>query len=342
MEQKDKTATILVTGASGFIGSFIVEKALDLGMEVWAAVRNTSSRRYLTDSRINFIQLDFSDYDALLNSFRGMKFDYIVHAAGTTKCLHVSDFFDTNTKGTTNLARAVVDSGMSLRKFLFISSLSVCGAIHEKMPDKHITGSDTPRPHTKYAQSKLEAEKALADIAGKNPGRLPYVILQPTGVYGPRERDYFMMAQSIKRHVDFAAGFKRQDITFIYVKDLVQAVFLALWNGVNGEKYMLSDGDVYQSSAFSDLIRKELGNPWVVRITSPIWLLWLITSVSEILSHVTGKVSALNHDKFHILKQRNWRSDITKARNELGYTPEYSLERGVRETISWYKANNWL
>ena len=75
MEQKDKTATILVTGASGFIGSFIVEKALDLGVEVWAAVRNTSSRRYLTDSRINFIQLDFSDYDALLNSFRGMKFD---------------------------------------------------------------------------------------------------------------------------------------------------------------------------------------------------------------------------------------------------------------------------
>lgn len=342
MEQKDKTATILVTGASGFIGSFIVEKALDLGMEVWAAVRNTSSRRYLTDSRINFIQLDFSDYDALLNSFRGMKFDYIVHAAGTTKCLHVSDFFDTNTKGTTNLARAVVDSGMPLRKFLFISSLSVYGAIHEKMPYKNITGSDTPRPNTKYAQSKLEAEKALADIAGKNPGRLPYVILQPTGVYGPRERDYFMMAQSIKRHVDFAAGFKRQDITFIYVKDLVQAVFLALWNGVNGEKYMLSDGDVYQSSAFSDLIRKELGNPWVVRITSPIWLLWLITFVSEILSHVTGKVSALNHDKFHILKQRNWRSDITKARNELGYTPEYSLERGVRETISWYKANNWL
>lgn len=62
----------------------------------------------------------------------------------------------------------------------------------------------------------------------------PYVIFRPTGVYGPRERDYFLMAESIARHLDFAAGFRRQDITFVYVKDLVQAVYLAIENKLYG------------------------------------------------------------------------------------------------------------
>ena len=101
----------------------------------------------------------------------------------------------------------------------------------------------------------------------------PYVILRPTGVYGPRERDYFLMAKSIKQHSDFAVGFKQQDITFVYVLDVVQAVFLACEKGQTGRKYFLSDGEVYQSATFSNLIRKELGNPWWIRITAPIWVL---------------------------------------------------------------------
>lgn len=79
---------ILITGASGFIGSFVVEEALNRGMETWAAVRPTSSRKYLTDSRIHFIELDFSSQEKLEESLQPYTFDYIVHAAGVTKCLH--------------------------------------------------------------------------------------------------------------------------------------------------------------------------------------------------------------------------------------------------------------
>jgi NAD dependent epimerase/reductase-related protein len=174
------------------------------------------------------------------------------------------------------------------------------------------------------------------------PSSFPYIILRPTGVYGPREKDYFLMAKSIKGHSDFAVGYKQQDITFVYVKDVVQATFLALDHGKIGSAYFLSDGKVYQSTTFSDLIHEELGRPWWIRITAPIWVLRVVTFFGDLIGHATGKISALNNDKYQILKQRNWRCNIRPAIEELGYKPEYDLKRGVKETIEWYKKEGWL
>ena len=350
---------LLVTGASGFIGSHIVEEALDRGFDVWAAVRKTSSREFLTDERIHFIELNLSSQAQLEEQFRQHPFDYVVHAAGATKCLHASDFHRINTEGTQNLVRALMAVGMPLKKFVFISSLSIMGAIREQQPYQEIRDTDTPQPNTAYGRSKLEAEqwldslspklgddrgmnKASSDPQPPNLGGLDYVILRPTGVYGPREKDYFLQVKSIKSHVDFAVGFQRQDITFIYVTDVVQAVFLAMEKGQTGRKYLLSDGEVYQSAAFSNFIHEELGRPWWIRITAPIWVLRIVTAIGDKIGHLTGKISALNNDKYHILKQRNWRCDIEPARRELGYHPEYTLEKGVPLTIQWYKDNGWL
>jgi len=337
---------ILVTGASGFIGSFIVEEALSRGMDVWAAVRRSSSRQFLQDGRINFIELDFSSAQRLSEQLRGHKFDYVVHAAGVTKCLDKEDFRRVNTEGTKHLVTALLQTQMPLRRFVYISSLSVYGAIREKQPYEEIRESDTPRPNTEYGRSKLEAEQWLDQLneQRRQQGKelLPLVVLRPTGVYGPRERDYFLMAKSIKQHSDFAVGYQRQDITFVYVADVVQAVFLACEKGQTGRKYFLSDGQVYQSSTFSNLIRRELGQPWWIRITAPIWVLRIITWVGDKMGHLTGHVTALNNDKYHILRQRNWRCDIGPARRELGYEPRFTLEQGVPLTIKWYKENGWL
>lgn len=335
---------ILVTGASGFIGSFIVEEALRRGMETWAAVRGTSSRQFLTDERIHFLELNLNDQHQLEEQLRDKQFDYVVHAAGVTKCLDSKDFYRINTSGTKNLVRALMAVKMPLKKFVYLSSLSVFGAIREQEPYQDILETDKPNPNTDYGSSKLQAERWLTEGLEVRSGdtEFPYVILRPTGVYGPRERDYFLMAKSIKQHSDFAVGFKRQDITFVYVLDVVQAVFLACEKGPVGRAYFLSDGQVYQSSTFSDLIRRELGNPWWIRITAPIWVLRIVTWLGDKIAHKTGKISALNNDKYHILRQRNWRCDITPAINELGYKPEYLLERGVPLTIQWYKDNGWL
>ena len=335
---------ILITGASGFIGSFIVEEALRRGFETWAAVRGSSSRQFLKDERIRFVELDLDDQQQIERQLRGNDFDYVVHAAGVTKCIDKQDFYRINTEGTKNLVRAVIALKMPLKKFVYLSSLSVFGAIHEQQPYQDIREDDTPHPNTEYGRSKLEAERWLREsLELRTDGRVfPYVILRPTGVYGPRERDYFLMVKNVKMHSDFAVGYQRQDITFVYVQDVVQAVFLACEKGQTGRAYFLSDGEVYQSSTFSELIRKELGNPWWIRVTAPVWLLRVITFAGDIVGRLTGKVSALNNDKYHILRQRNWRCDISPAVSELGYKPQVKLEEGVRRSIAWYKENGWI
>ena len=336
---------ILITGASGFIGSFIVEEAINRGFEVWAAMRKSSSRQFLSDDRIHFIELNLASEKDLKQQLADHSFDYVVHAAGVTKCLEQKDFFRINTEGTQHLVRALLELNMPLKRFVYISSLSIMGAIREEQPYQEIRESDEAHPNTAYGESKLMAEQRLDSVNEKLKTRqaeLPFVILRPTGVYGPRERDYFMMAKSIKAHTDFAVGFKQQDITFVYVTDVVQAVFLALEKGKTGRRYFLSDGEVYQSSTFSNLIRQELGNPWRIRITAPVWLLRIITFFGEYLADLTGKVTALNNDKYNIMRQRNWRCDIAPARQELGYEPQVKLEEGVRRSIKWYKENQWL
>ena len=328
---------ILITGASGFIGSFIVEEALRRGFDTWAAVRKSSSKAFLQDERIHFIELNLSSEEQLKEQLKDHQFDYVVHAAGVTKCLHQEDFHRINTEGTQHLVRVLMALQMPLKRFVYISSLSIMGAIREQQPYTDIKESDEAKPNTAYGRSKLEAEQWLAGIP-----QFPYVILRPTGVYGPRERDYFMMFKSIQAHTDFAVGYQRQDITFVYVSDVVQAVFLALEKGKTGRKYFLSDGEVYQSSTFSDLIRRELGNPWWIRITAPIWLLRIITFCGEYIGRLTGRVTALNNDKYHIMRQRNWRCDITPARTELGYEPQVPLAEGVKRCVAWYRHNKWL
>ena len=354
-----KKEKILITGASGFIGSFIVEEALKRGFETWAAVRKSSSKEYLQDERIHFIELNLSKKEKLVEQLRGHDFDYVVHAAGVTKCLNKQDFMRINCEGTKNLVEAILELQMPLKRFVYLSSLSIFGAIKEQQPYDEIRETDTPQPNTEYGRSKLAAEQYLDSLSPRsgdnrglnkvpsdpqppNLGGLNYIILRPTGVYGPREKDYFVMAKSIKQHSDFAVGYKRQDITFVYVTDVVQAVFLAMEKGENGRKYFLSDGEVYQSTTFSDLIHEELGRPWWIRITAPVWVLRIITFFGEYTSRLTGKISVLNNDKFNILKQRNWRCDIQPAIDELGYQPKVKLEEGVKRSIKWYKENGWL
>lgn len=332
---------VLVTGASGFIGSFLVEGGLERGMQVWAGVRGSSSRNYLKDARIRFAELDFAHPDRLAEQLAAHKqahggWDYIIHCAGVTKCRHEEEFDKGNFAYTRNLVEALQALDMVPRQFVYISSLSIFGPIHEDTYTP-ISEYDEPMPNTAYGVSKLRSERYLQSLED-----VPVVIFRPTGVYGPRERDYFLMAKSIKQHVDFAAGFRRQDLTFVYVKDLVQAVYRAMEHEVVRRAYFVSDGKVYSSRAFSDLIQKELGNPWVIHIKCPLFILKVVSLLAGFAARCLGKVSTLNADKYKIMKQRNWQCDISPLVEELGYCPEYPLERGVKEIIAWYKKEGWL
>lgn len=348
---------LLVTGASGFIGSFIVSTGLDNGYEVWAGIRSTSSKKYLNDHDIHFAELDLGNPARLLEQVQhykavmGGRWDYVIHAAGATKSLDREGFFRTNTDGTRNLVNALIQAEMVPERFVFISSLSIFGAIKEEaLPHRQttaegtrypaITTADTPCPNTVYGESKLAAERYLCSLPD-----FPWVILRPTGVYGPRERDYFLMAKSIKQHIDFAVGYRPQEITFVYALDVVQAAFLACERPaekVVHKAYFLSDGHSYSSRAFSDLLQHEMAVRFVLHIKAPLWFLRIVCAINGTIMRWFGKLTTLNMDKYHILAQRNWNCDIAPARHELGYTPRWSLEEGVKQTVRWYKQEGWL
>ena len=334
-------ASILITGASGFIGSFIVEEALKRKFAVWAGIRSSSSKKYLRERKIHFLELDFAhpnELRAQLSGHKGTynKFDYIVHCAGLTKCRDKKEFDLVNYLQTKYFVDTLRELNMVPKQFIYISTLSVFGPVHEK-DYAPIKETDICTPNTAYGLSKLKAEFYIQSIPG-----FPYVFYRPTGVYGPREMDYFLMAKSIRNHMDFSVGFKRQDLTFVYVKDIVQAIFLGIEKQISRRAYFLSDGKVYKSSAFSDLIRKELGNPYVIRLRCPLIVLKVVSLLAEFVATRSGKSSTLNSDKYKIMKQRNWQCDITPVMKELGYVPEYDLEKGVKETIAWYKNEGWL
>ena len=337
---------ILVTGASGFIGSFLCEEGLKRGMETWAGMRAHSSKRWLQDERLRFAVLDMTDAERLREQLVALKeevgrWDVIVHAAGATKCLKREDFDLHNFQCTKNLFETLEMLDMLPDQFLYVSSLSVLGPIREELNGdgtyNDLLATDEAKPNTAYGESKVKSEKWLK-------GKRGVTIFRPTGVYGPREKDYFMMAKSIQQHVDFAVGWKKQVLTFVYVRDLVGAIFAAIGKAevAGGKTYLVSDGRSYDSRAFSDLIQKELGVKHVLHIKAPLWLLRIICIVAEGFSKLTGKASTLNGDKYRIMKQRNWQCDITPLKNDLGFTPEWQLERGVKECMAWYRENKWI
>ena len=333
--------SILITGGSGFIGSFIVEEALRQGYDTWVVVRSTTSLKYLQDSRIHLLELNMGDKERLQKqlavALKGINYwDYVVHCAGLTKTVNKQQFDVVNHLHTVHLVETLDILNARPKRFILMSSLSIFGPLHEQ--DYHpIKLTDTPKPNTAYGRSKYEAEKFLTSIEG-----YPYIILRPTGVYGPRDKDYFLMAKSIKGHIDTAVGYKKQIITFVYVTDLVDALFLAINNEVFRRAYFLSDGGEYESATYSELIKKELGNPWMLRIKFPLFVLYLVSALLEGISKISKKPSTLNLDKYHIMKQRNWRCDLSAAREELGYIPKVSLAEGVKRCVAWYRENKWL
>lgn len=331
---------ILITGASGFIGSFLVEEGLKLGFNVFAGIRRTSSREYLKDPRIQFVEFDFADRKKIVQTLEECKktvtrFDFIIHNAGVTKAKKKEDFYNVNCRNTRNFVEALLQTNLVPEKFIFISSLAAYG------PGNPVTGepvkhTDEPRPIELYGKSKLEAEQYITSLTG-----FPWLIIRPTGVYGPKEKDYFVFFQTINRGLEPYIGFKKQVLTFIYVRDLVRLIFLAMVSSHIQKAYFVADGNEYPSELFAAITKKILGRK-TLRFTVPLSIVKTIATVNENFSGLWGSMPTLNTDKYKVLRSTNWRCDVGPLQQDFGFIAEYDLEKGVREAIEWYKKEHWL
>lgn len=327
--------TILIIGAGGFIGGHICTEALRRGYDTWAGVRLSTSRQYLTDNRLKFITFDYDDPHAVAEALSTHKaqhgaWDYIIWNLGATKCANFQDFNRINYQYVRTFIEQLTALDMLPKRFLYMSSLSALGMADEK----NYTPLDShtiPNPNTRYGLSKIKAETYI-----ETQPQLNWIIFRPTGVYGPHEKDYLMMIEMIDHHLDVGVGMKTQKLTFIYVEDLVNAMFDALQAGVSKKKYIISEPRSYTQSEFREIVKKHLHRRFVMPLRLPMAAVYAASYIAEKWGAATMKPSTLNRDKFKIMKQRNWQCDVSDAVRDFGFNPKYSLDRGIEITVKAY------
>lgn len=326
---------VLITGASGFIGYHLIEAAMRRGLSVYAGVRAGSDVSHLKGYEVKFWTLDYDHPTELQRQLAAGGFEYIVHAAGATRAGSQAAYDTINAQYAYNLAQAALAAlGDRLTSFALVSSLAAMGPLSDR--EAVIDEWVVPAPVTAYGRSKLLAEQKLSTL-----NELPLLVLRPTAVYGPRERDLFILLRAVSRGIEAYIGRAPQQLSFVYVKDLASVIINSLFSGLRHESFNISDGFSYDQYALADL-SKQLLHQKTLRLHLPYGMVKGLAVTMEKLYGWRGKTPVLNREKLHELTAANWVCSIDKAKTKLGYHPKYSLEHGLSETLHWYHQYKWL
>ena len=316
----------LVTGANGFIGSHLCERLKAQGHTVRGMVRRTSDLTWIQNLGLELVYGDVRDAESLRAAVADM--DTVFHVGATVRARDPLDFERVNCEGTRLITEACVTAGV--KRFVLFSSAAAAGPASG--PDQPKTESHEPQPVSLYGKGKLGAERALQQMKD----RLHSVILRFPAVYGPRDRDTVMLLRWVKRGLLPVFG---GTFSTVYVADAARAASLAAERDVeSGSVYYVADGNCYTYGDMAGIAERTLGRR-PLRLRLPRWLLGAAGWFSE---KVSREGAIFNRDKARELAQHCWVCSIDKARAELGFVPEYDLERGMRETIRWYQEMKWL
>lgn len=323
----------LVTGATGFIGSHLVESLVQKGFTVRALMREQSNLRWLKGVKVEWAKSDLTIQDFDPEILKGV--DYVFHLAGIISAPSRRDYFEINVEGTRRLAEAAKRSRPGLRKFIFASSQAAGGP---SQGEKGVREDDPPHPVSHYGESKLAAEKVMLDFARE----FPLVILRPPTIYGPRETRIFAAFQMMNRGIALAAGSGSKFISFCYVSDLVDALLAAAFEPQpTGRIYNVAGERPCEWSEFVETTAKALRKSYrLYRV--PRAILFLLGAGGEVYSRLTRRSTLFTWQKVKEFVQNSWVIDGSRIRKELGWREKMTLEEGMARTAAWYRENSWL
>ena len=228
---------VLVTGGTGFIGSHLVEALLQKGIQVRCLLRKSSDLKWIKGLPVEYAWGDCRDPASLKEAVKGV--DQVFHSAGVTKAVREETFFEINAYGTENLIQACLEHNPDLQKFIYLSSQAAAGPSRNGNRKKE---TDPCQPVSPYGQSKRMGE----ELALSHGHKLPLLILRPSAVYGPRERDIYFFFKLLSKGIHLCASSPDQHISLCYVQDVVQAILLAAETRTSrGEIFFVSDGQDY-------------------------------------------------------------------------------------------------
>ncbi|MBK8054564.1 MAG: NAD(P)-dependent oxidoreductase [Saprospiraceae bacterium] len=252
-----------------------------------------------------------------------------------TKSPSDEEFLKINKGLLVQLVTAIHEAGVNITKLVLISSLAAYGPA-DFQQENIVKDTSTPHPVTKYGKSKLEAEKYI-----KSQSKIPYIIIRPTAVYGPGEKDLYNVFKMINNRIAMEPALLGQKLTFIYVKDLVNLIVKATISPATNKSYFATDGHVYTGSALSGFIREIIGKKGIT-IKIPIFLMKGLAFVTEKAAGIWDSYPIFNVDKVNEIKALSWHCDVSNLKSDLDFEPKYDLPSGLRETVQWYKENKWL
>lgn len=323
----------LVTGATGFIGSHLVDLLLETKYSVRCLVRTTSDLKWLAALPVELVYGDLFSDDALREAVSGV--DIVYHSAGLTKAKTKEEYYRGNATGTRNILEAVIQHNRTLKRFVHISSQAAVGPSPSKVP---IDESTPAHPLTTYGKSKWKAEEeCLARL-----DRLPITIVRPPAVYGPRDRDIFEFFNTMNKGLQPMVGMNEKYVSLIHVRDLVRGFVMAGESAAAaGKTYFISSKDVYGWKEIGEVTRTVL-NRKAIRFRIPEFGVFAIAGVAEFLALFSAKPALINFEKARDMVQDYWTCDPSNARKDFGFVQEISLAEGIAGTVAWYKDAGWL
>lgn len=319
----------LVTGGTGFVGSHLLNTLLRRGDQVRALVRSPAKGAALGLAGVEWVSGALDDPGVLQRAAHGV--DVVYHVAGLVAARSESEFFDVNAEGTRRLLEAATRAGGP--RFVLVSSLAAGGPT---VPGRPLTGEEPPDPVTAYGRSKLAAEAIV------RAGSLPWTIIRPPAVYGPRDREMFRLFRSARFGIAPVFGAGNQELSLIYGPDLAEAIASVGATEVTA-------GRIYYAAHPEQLTAEALVRAIGTAMGKRVRILRIPHGLGRGLLHLTGaaarlanRATVLNPDKAEEFFQAAWTCDPSSLTRDTGWYASSDLATGAAQTLAWYRDAGWL
>jgi len=323
----------VVTGASGFVGSTLVDYLISKGHHVRCILRSTSSRKWIENKPVEIFDCGLFDRDELKEVLKDA--DYLFHVAGVVKSKTEEGYMKGNVETTRTLLDVLCEVNPNIKKVVITSSLTACGP---SLDGKPCTEKTLEHPMTRYGKSKFFQEQLVKSYMDK----LPISIVRAPAVYGPRDTEIYLVLKTYKQGLMTLVGFNKKQLSLVHVDDLVEGHYLAaVSTNSKGETYFIASEKIYDWVQIGEIISKAMGKK-ALTVRIPHSIVYLVASIAEFFSLFSSKAATFNIEKARDFVQQYWTCDISKATEELGFKPKISLEDGMMGTVEWYRKMKWL